>query len=828
MNKMKLYIFLFLFPAIVSRAQTPQGMGPGQQSQADPIGVVKGIVIDSRTGDPLPYTNIVLNRQRDSTMVTGTIAGNNGSFLLNKIPFGRYYLEVKFIGFEKETIPNLLITPQKYTVDLGSIRVREAAQQLKEVEISAERASIEYKIDRKVIQISENLANQGESVSRALENAPSITVDIDGNVALRGSTNFTVLIDGKPSPLEGSDALKQIPASAVENVEIITNPSAKFDPDGLAGIINIITKKRALDGVSGIANVSVGTGDKYRGDVLFNYKNDNLSYFIGADYNDETRKGNLQRTSLSYLSDTTRYVVSNGSGGHGHNGYTFKGGISYNLNDKNSFSLEGSMGQHGGGSYTNDYFHEYYMPETEDLYYYSKSNDDRKENFYNLTLNYQRTFDRKDHNLVTYLYFQHGSGGSKEYQTQYNTDNNWLINDSDPYRIFSSESSNEIRLRYQADYTKPLGQNGKFESGYQLRYDKEPEDYSFNEWDSSINNWVDNPDFSNSMEFKRNIQALYGIFSNEWQGFGYQIGLRGEYTYRSVKHEMADQPAVINRIDLFPTVHLSKKIGKQDQALASYSRRINRPRGYFLDPFPNYMDTYNLRVGNPKLEPEYVDSYELSYQKGVGKSSFISLEGYYRLTNNAITRVMNVRDDGVRVHTMENLNTEHAMGAELMLNFLITKWFNFNAGINLYNYRLEGNVSDSEVAKSSNNMDFRINTNFRITPTTRFQIQGFYQGPSVTAQGERKEFFLTSAALRQDLLKDKLSATLQVRDIFGTGSFRFINQGTGYYDEFNFKREPHVIRLALSYRINNYKKQNHSRDVENGDNSGDSDAIMNY
>lgn len=796
-------------------AQPPAGMG--SEGIRDPIGTIKGKVIDNTTMDPLPYSNIILNNQRDSTLITGTIADEDGTFLLEKVPFGRFYMEVKFIGYERRIIPDIMITPEKNIFDLGVIKILEATEQLLEVQVTAERSPVEYRIDKKVIHVSENLNAMGGSAAQALENVPSITVDVDGNVSLRGSSSYTVLIDGKPSSLEGSDALRQIPASAVENIEIITNPSAKYDPDGLSGIINIITKKRALDGISGVVNTSVGSGDKYRGDFLVNYKNDRLSFFLGADYTDETRAGKINVSQMSILNDTANFIDHSGVGPFTRSGYTFKGGIGYKFNNQNSVSMDGSYGYGNFSRSENEKFKEYSIPATNDIYYLQNGINSRFEDFYNFSLNYEKIFDNKDHKLTSYLYYSTEWGGSNENINQYLTDENWTINDPDPYRIFVEEPSKESELRFQSDYSKPLGTDGKFEAGYQLRSDKENESYYFNEWDHNLNDWIDNPDFSNSLNFSRNIQALYGTYSNHFWGLEYQLGIRGEYTYRSVKNIKSDQPSLLDRFDYFPTVHLSKKIGKQDQAQMSYSRRIRRPRGFELDPFVSYMNPNTIRMGNPDLLPEYVDSYELTYQKGLGKS-FISLESYYRLTHDAMTRVTNVQNDGTRVLTMENLNEEQAMGAELMFNFLVNKWFNFNISGNLYRYRLIGTLTETDVANSSTNYDSRFNLNFRFTPTTRLQLQGFYQGPSVTAQGRREDFLMTSAAIKQDILKEKLSATLQIQDIFGTGSFNFINEGPDYYDSINRKRESQVVRLTLGFRINNYKKQNAGRDIdpENG------------
>jgi outer membrane receptor protein involved in Fe transport len=808
---------MLILPVSSLLAQPPAGIA--DNGKMEPIGTIRGLVVDNTTSDPLPYSNIILNSRRDSSLVTGTIAADDGSFLLEKVPYGRFYIEVKYIGYERMIIPDIKISPDINTRDLGVIRIAEAAEKLEEVQVTAERSPIEYRIDKKVVHISDNLNSTGGSAAQALENVPSITVDVDGNVSLRGSSSYTVLIDGKPSPLEGSDALRQIPASAVENIEIITNPSAKYDPDGLAGIINIITKKRALDGISGILNVSAGTGDKYRGDFLVNYKNDKFSVFLGADYTDETRAGKINVSQMSILNDTSNFIDHSGDGPFKRKGYTFKGGIGYKLNDKNNISLDGSYGYSSFNRSSNERFIEYSVPANFESYYLQTESDTRFEDFYNLSINYEKIFDNKDHKLTSFLYYANEWGGSNENINQFMTDENWVVDDPDPYRIFIEEPGNESELRFQSDYSKPFGPDGKLEAGYQLRRDKESESYHFNEWDNVLNEWVDNPEFSNSLNFNRNIQALYGMYSDQLWGFEYQFGLRGEYTYRSVKNIKSDQPSVLDRFDYFPTVHLSRKIGKQDQAQVSYSRRIRRPRGYQLDPFVNYMDPNTIRVGNPDLLPEYVDSYEFIYQKGLGKS-FISLEGYYRLTHDAMTRVTNVQDDGTRVLTMENLNEEHAMGIELMFNFQVNKWLNFNVSGNVYRYKLIGSISEADVARSSTNYDSRCNLNFRITPTTKLQIQGYYQGPSVTVQGRREDFLMTSGALKQDLFDEKLSATLQIQDIFGTGSFNFVNEGPGFYDSINMKRESQVVRLTLSFRINNYKKQNGERGVSMDNGNG--------
>ncbi len=810
----RILISSLLFLIILSTetyAQQPSGSAnPGVRP--DPIGVIKGKVLDQKTGEALPYTNVILYSQKDSTMVTGTIASSDGSFVIEKVPIGRYYMEVKFIGYEKQVINNVDVLPQKSSLDMGVIKITPASQQLKEVEVTAAKPPVEFQIDKKVVNITENMSSMGNSLARALENVPSITVDIDGNVALRGSTNFQVLIDGKPSPLSGSDALQQIPASAVQNVEIITNPSAKYDPDGLGGIINIITKKKALDGFSGVVNLSAGTGNKSRGDAMITYKSDKITAYVGGNFMDEHRNGSLYRSSTTFLPDTTRYIVSNGTGFRQRHGYSVKGGITYTPSKGNSFSLETHIGDHGFNRNETGNYHEYTTPALSDIYYINKSIGGHFENFYNFTATYDKTFGKPNHKLTTYLQFEHSPGHNSDSQQQIFTDQNFQELNVPPVMNQTPQKGNEYQWRFQSDYTRPIGTKGKLEAGYQMRINRENSDYHFLQFDNTQNAYVINPLFTDQMNFRRDIHAAYTTYTDEIGKFGYQVGVRGEYTYRNVQNVRSDKPAVVNRFDIFPSVHSSMKIGKQDQVMASYSRRINRPHGWDLDPFSQYIDPYTTRVGNPNLLPEYTDSYEASYQKGLGKS-FISLEGYYRLTHNSITRIMQVQGNGDRIFTTTNLNKERAMGAEAMLNFQITRWFNLNASGDLYRYSLQGNVSDSTVAKTSTNSNFRFNGDFKITPTTKFQLQGYYQGPSITAQGQRKQFFITNASLRQDFMHNKLSAILAIDDIFGTGKFQFLSQGSDFQDMFKFEREHQVLTLTLSYRINNYKK---GRDTNGG------------
>ena len=818
-----IYILLIIFSYYADLLA--QGQGNYRRFQGGEVpkeGVVKGKIIEEDSSDPLEYANVILYQLRDSSMVTGAITSAEGTFTIEEVPFGRFYLVANYIGYNKKTIESLKIIPTQKTIDIGTVALSEASTQLDNVEITAERTAVEYHIDKKVVNVSQDLVSSGGSAVNALENVPSVRVDIEGNVSLRGSSNFTVFIDGRPTVLSGSDALQQIPASAIEKIEIITNPSAKYDPDGVGGIINVIMKKQVKPGFNGIINASVGVRDKYTADALVNYKVGKFNLFGGANWNDQTFLMNRDSYSETIFSDRIEIIDSKGDGNMRRQGYDLKAGFDYSINDKQTLSFSGNYGYFGFGRESTSKQATYSNASSDRDYLINKSDALRDGNFYNFNLNFQNKFDDNGHELSFRSNYSYRFGDDKDNTDEYETNSDWEITDPQPFRVFTNENGNSNEFRFQTDYTKPL-KNGKLEAGLQYRYDDDNEDFVFEEYNAEQDQWISNEFFNNSNQFKRNIYAGYTTFSNELLGFQYQLGLRGEYTDRTIKTINDDKsPYIIDRLDIFPTFHITKDISKTDQIQGGYSRRINRPRGYYLEPFISYGSRNFYRTGSPELEPEYVNSYELNYQKRFGVS-FISVESYFRETVNAFTRTISLFDstNNIRLLGIQNLNREKFLGGELMVNWEFTDWLRVNASANVYRFDLEGNVSEQEVARQSTNYDLRLNNTISITPNTRLQLIGFYNGPSATAQGERDGFYMVNAALRQDFFSKKLTATLQARDIFGSMKFKINSSqvdpnGPDFNTIFKMQREPRVLTLTLSYKINNYKQERSRRGEDGG------------
>ena len=813
--KIMLIIILAVFCISENAVSQVSPLKTGTTPVVPKNGKVTGKVIDSETNIPMEYANITIFSKPDSKMITGSISNATGAFVLSNLPFGNYYIEASFIGFEKTVIEDIKISANATTVNIGNINLSASKQQIGTVDVVAERNRVEYKIDKKVINVTNDINATGGTAVTVLENTPSVEVDIDGNVSLRGSSSFTVLIDGRPSVLSGSDALKQIPSSAIQNIEIITNPSVKYDPDGMAGIINVVMKKNIVSGVNGIVNLNLGTGEKYGTDFLLNYKTKKYNLFLGGNWNDNTDKGTQYSNRETYANDTTTFLTNDGSRNQSRLGKQLKGGFDYYPSDKTSITVSSEVGKYGFSSFGGVNIHKYEQPGILNIYSVQNSDASRDGNFISANTSFTTKFnDEGTHKLEGSFDYRNRNGSSLETQDEFLSDASYNKTSQYLARIISSETNNENDLRAKLDYTLPLNDGAKFEAGIQSRIESEEESLDFMDFNTATQQFENNPDFSSSMKFREDIHSIYSTYTGNLKAIQFVFGLRGEYNKRTTTHYKENVPSNydLDRFDFFPSAHLSYTLADESQLMSSYSRRINRPGGRELDPFPSYMNQYTIRVGNPGLKPEYTDSYEFSYMKKFG-NSFVSLETFYRTTNNLITEV-NKQVDQILYLNVENLNRDYSMGGEIMGNINLNKWLLVNTSFTLYNYKLKGEISGVSVNKESTNYSGRLNTTVKFSPESRLQLTGFYRGPSVSAQGDQKGMAFANLSYRQDFLKKKLTATLSVRDVFGTMRMQRTSYSDNFKSTFKMTREPRVLMLTLSYRINNYKMSRESNQEE--------------
>ncbi len=772
-------------------------------------GSISGQVIDENTKKQVEYATIAVYDSETGELINGGITDSEGFFKIKELNTGNYSLEITFMGYETLKIQNLQISQDHKQLKLGEVKLKINSKEIEAVDVVADQASISYKIDKKVVNVSQQLTAVSGSAVEILENVPSVKVDIEGNVSLRGSEAITVLIDGRPTVLDASDALAQIPAGSIENIEIITNPSAKYEPDGTAGIINIITKKNKLNGMSGVVNANVGTQGRYGADATIDFRNNKLHYYFGADISKHGMQGNLKRYRESSSNDTTYFRNADGTFNFGRQRWSIRGGADYQFNDHNRLGFSLSMGDFTMHHNNFMNYEEWTDPTSSVSNYYTDNGTDRGGMYYSANLDFRHNFKENKEHYLEILSSMNSREGNEE------TDNYSFWSDTQIQREGkrTSETGPSNTFRIQADYVQPLAAlHGKLEAGGQVRIRYSEDNNAVNDYDTTSGEYVYMDQYSNNTHYTRNIYAAYGMVSGEVGNLGYQAGLRGEYTYRYLEMIKTGETFVIDRPDFFPTLHLSYQLPAEQQTMVSYTRRIVRPRGFFLEPFISWSDANNVRQGNPGLEPEYVNSFDLGYQKKFGKGSqkhFVSFEAYYRITENKIERISDTWDENpeVTMQTFENVGTDYALGGELTLNYTPIRWYTFNLMGDFFDYKLDVDYEDLQYTQHNFSWNTRMNNTFKITSTTRFQVDLNYNSKRIRAQGTEKEFFTLNTALKQDFFKRKLSATLQVRDVFNTMNRNSITQSASLYEESEFYPNTPIIMLNLSWKLNNYREK---------------------
>ncbi|MCB0730285.1 MAG: TonB-dependent receptor [Ignavibacteriae bacterium] len=766
-------------------------------------------VIDETTNVPLEFANVVLLNNSDSSQVAGTVTNSEGFFTLTSLKPGNYILKISFIGYDAISKNNISVKSES-KLDLGEIKLFPKSFSTDDVIVSEDRAPISYEIDKKVINVSEQITALSGSAVDVLENVPSVTVDIEGNVSLRGSGSFRVLVDGRPTIMESNEILQQMPASSIENIEIITNPSAKYDPEGTAGIINLVLKKNKNVGFSGLAEVNSGLRNKYGGQILGDYKTTDLTYTLGLDYNNRNYfrdEEEINRTT--YLGNTT-FRNSYGEADSKHNFFGVRGELGMKFSDADYFMVGARYRDREHGSNSTQNYLEWNEADPNKINYLSNSDRSRAGDNYSLYVNYDHKFNPNGHLLKAEVQVEQGNADERTLNELLDGNNNITSG-----RV-STEKGPETEIETRIDYTLPFSEKSKFEAGYQNEIENSNEITGLLDYDAVSNSYLSLSEYDKDVVYKTNQHSLYSLFASEWKDLGYQFGLRAEYTDREITLNKRNENFVIDRVDFFPSFHTSYKLGGGHEVMASYTRRIERPRGWELEPFETWMDAYNVRIGNPALKPEYIDSYEMGYQTVLGGLVF-SMENYYRVNHNKIERLRSVYAENITLSSTDNVGTDYSFGTELMFNFDPIQPWNINLMGNLYNYKIEGVIFDDPFSRESFNWNTRFNNIVRLTSSTRLQFNLMYNSPSVSSQGKREGFLTTNFGIRQDLCNRALSASLQIRDVFGTSKYEYTSEAINYYNYNYVTRESPMVMLNLRFSFN---RQGKDREGERGGDQG--------
>lgn len=786
MKNTLLFLLLLFISSHPAAAQTPDAR-------------IKGRVADADTKSAIDYADVLLFKKNKPDVLQRVELNEKGEFTFRNVKAGDYTVMVKLIGYDLLTAEVVLAHPEP-TADMGLLFLKPLETGLAEVEVVANKRQIVYKLDKKVVDASANRLGSGGTAVDILENTPSVRVDAEGEVTFRGSSGFTVYVDGKPSVFTGTQALEQIPAGQIENIELITTPSARHDTEGAVGIINIITKKRGQQGLSGIVNLTGSTHLTRGADFLLTQQQAASRWYVGGAAYDRLRKSRFDQEKTTIVGDLNTVSHSKGPRQGDRYNYTLKGGWSYSL-PQTTFTIDAEAG-HSGNKRNGELRYGETQTGTGAIgsgQFVSKDDYDNKENIGLGSLSVAHKFNRQGHELTASYYYKYGGNAVEYFQSDlYNEQ----MERQQGHRAWEPE--HRITTRGNLDYTLPFCQSWKLDAGYQYFSYLEDSQYKMQFWNPQTGQFYWRDDIYNTSYFRHNIHSLYGILHKTIRRFEAQAGLRAEQTHRVLRSSVAGASRVFDRFDLFPSLHLGYTLPHDQQLLAAYSRRTTRPELYFMEPYITYRDFYTAEIGNPDIRPEYIDSYEVNYKKNFGENS-VSATAFHRSRRDKIERLRVPYTAGVTLDSMANVGHDYSTGVELSGTLRATHWWNTSVNGNLYHYRVENQRQAGGKTESSTNYDIRWNNVFDAGRYTRIQLDGNFVGPSVTTQGKTNSFWYVNLSLRQQMWQRKLTATLAFRDVFGSARYVSRINTADLISTTRIRPKYPNITLSISYAFNSYK-----------------------
>jgi outer membrane receptor protein involved in Fe transport len=773
-------------------------------------GIIKGEIIDSSSNAPLQFVNIILYHQKDTSFVSGTASGTNGEFILHNVTEGVYLMKVNLLGYMNKYVSGIKIKKDQSAFDAGTILLVKTTLEIKGVQVTGEKPAMELLLDKKVINVSQDLTSSGGTALDVLQNQPSVRVDQDGTVYLRGSSNFTVLINGKPSILQGADALKQISANMVDNIELITNPSSKYDAEGSAGIININLKKQTDYNLSGIANLSSGTRDKYNSNLSLNYNYDKLNITGGIDYKDNSNYNTQDVDRLVYLNTGTIDNLQELKIRDKRRQYSGNAGIDYAINDNNSLSLILSGGNVDVMRSLDSKVSN--TDQTGTVYVNNVNSMEMPVNFFNSTLDYTYKFIPDVNDLTFEISYSRVTLPQEQLSYLYTTDATYTFRDPFPPTTKFTNDTKRNEGRTKVNYSYKINSQSTFEMGIQSNFFFRNIDITNRILDINTETFTIDPGLTNNFYFRNNVHAGFVTYTNAIEDFNFEMGLRGEYMDRTLEQNTTGGNFTYTKMDYFPSFSISKKID-DNQLQFSYSRRVNRPNEYILNPFPFYSDKYLTTMGNPHLLPEYINSFELNYQKTFG-SVFFSVETYFRNSHNNVNQSFKANDDGSFIVTFENFDMVNSYGAEISSSFSPIQWLKLDPSLTLEGAKNRGYINGLNINSQSSDLAAALNATISFSSSTKMQINGNYYGRQKDAENnDISPFFILTLSMKQDLFDKKLSLTLLARNILTTSYMDLTTTGSNFNGHIQIKQEVPVISLMASYNFNNFKKT--GKPVEN-------------
>jgi outer membrane cobalamin receptor len=812
MNKLLFTIALLLFTVIV-KAQN---------------NTIKGQILEKGTNLPLEYATVVFKDTTDFNNINGGITDASGNYEIS-VPTGVYAISFEYIGFKTVTLKAQSLDKSE---TLATQYLFENAESLDEVSIIAEKTTVEIKLDKKIYNVGKDLTVRGGTVSDVLDNVPSVSVDVEGNVALRGNENVRILINGKPSGLvglSGSDALRQLPAESIEKVEVITSPSARYDSEGTAGIINIILRRSKLQGLNGAINTNIGYNPSAGISGNLNYRTGNINIFNTTGYSYRENPGNWNTSSRyfnedfddngnlitnnpdTYLDETKRFERE-------RKGFNTNLGLEWYVNESASLTTSIFYRDNVNRDNTNNILEQFdsnrlltntstrFDPEIE---------DDKTIQY---STNFTKNFETSGHTLS--LEFQYEDTSEDE-------DSPVLVNNilSEQVNTFSDET----RLLLQGDYVLPIGEKHQFEAGFRGNFNNTNTDYQVRFLNASETDFVLDNNLSNELLFREYLYAAYTQFGSKFGKFSYLLGLRLENTQITINQKTTADLTKKNYTGLFPTVNLSYELSEKENITLGYARRLRRPRSFFINPFPSRSSVTSVFQGNPDLDPSYSGQFDLGYYKKIGKLSLNGSTYYSYATDvfsfqsfdNGTTAIVNGQELPVIQRTPINLASEKRLGAEFTITYNPSKKWRINGNYNFFRNTIEGETLNGLSLNNTNNQWFaRISNKYTLPYNIDWQTNLNYRGPREDAQTKTDGVFNMTLAFSKDLFKEKASITFNVNDVFNSRK-RFQNTITPTFEgNSEFQWSERSFNLAFTYRFNQKKKNDRNGGYGSGNMEG--------
>ncbi len=779
-------------------------------AQSDNFGGIRGKVIDQEGKAPLGFATISVfdAESADKTLVNGGITAENGTFDLD-LPQGEYAVLVEFMGYLLLEINELTISRENRRVDLGTLELEPDTENLEEVVVQGEKTLMELSLDKRIFNVGKDLANAGGTASDILMNLPSINVDPEGGVSLRGSSNVRILVDGKPSGLvsfKGSSGLQQLPASMIETVEVITNPSARYEAEGMAGVINIILKKENNQGFNASFEGIAGNPTNFGLAANLNYRHKKINWFVnyGVAYRRVPREGTIRQEISN--ADTSFYSYQTTTGTVNGLNNNIRAGLDYFFNENSILTGSYLWRRSDARRLTNIRYDDYAAEGAPlDRYTLRTQDEDEKEPNSEFNLTYKRSFDQKGHVLSTAItYLDYWENSDQVYTQDAYSPNGTAIPGGSLYQTSINDEFDRQWL-LQLDYTKPIGSEGNFETGIRSSIRNMENDFIVSERTES-GDMVALPGLDDIFLYDENIHAAYAILGNKSNKFSYQGGLRAEYTDVSTTLVKTNEVNPRDYANLFPSAHLTYNISPDDALQISYSRRIRRPVYNDLSPFMTFSDARNFFSGNPDLNPEYTDAFELGHIKYMDKGSIFSTL-YYRDTEDKIERIRSVDEEGNATTLPYNIVGEQSMGFEFTTDYYPVEWWKLDANFNFFYAKIDGsNILDTYTADTYSWFT-RLTSRFTLANGLDLQFRGNYEGRRRVAQGVQKAIAYLDLSASKDIMKGRGTLILNVMDVFNSRRNRYIFEGPGFLTEGDILPRRRQINLTLNYRIKQSKAQ---------------------